>query len=1243
MNKKILIAGIVATLLLLLVPSVSATWCDNDYGKKTAILINNTGGSEQTYYQVELNYSYDSDMNANFSDARVYNESDCSLVPLWNESAVTSSWNQIWFNVTYLSASSWNNDTYYLYYDYSPANSVSNITTTFIFGDDFSVDTFTSTDESTNPTRTADDAWEGSVLCEQSDFNYSGEYISWYRGHASGTYEVGFENSTDGITWSAYSGNPILSDPAVYAYVVQDGDCFYMFINNDSDGYGSIFLYNVTNHTNPIIMNNGNPVYNPSSTNTDWDWKIFNPGVTIDGDGRWHMLLEGKSNAGVARIGYAYSNLTEMDWSAHRSSSYVIDTAGNPYLKYVPDRNALLAIHGDISGSYWRIVSSYADLSDDLSLSASWHSSPNFKIAHSGIHTADPHAMFNFNATYPIMISYNYNQITIYQTYSTLSLNEFYDEITATTLLSKWEGDTSYGSVSDGVLTYEGNSNWRHIYSKTSFTPDMAIRTLAKLEGQNCEVGFEKTTCCDGRSIIYNQGLVTVDDSGDSETTNTGWNFNTWYTFDLMQISGISVELDWSGTPIIHTTYVGTIAQPAVIASYQAAATIWVDWIVVRKYQTTEPTAHLSNEESSVNFIPPDPISLQHTSGNFYVNYTWAEGTSNITDSYNVYNGTVWNNESSNAYFNESVSAGEWVNVTIYAWNSSGSGTQSAGNVSDQVQVTAADTSFTVTLPVGYTYVHFNATFKQIDYLTLTEEDPNTHLSVGVHNLDFDAYNNEDCYLYKDYGVDYFSDFEHKVDVKATGLDVGDQGVFWMLSNDIDDKYGLTFNAKTFLAGYFMNTSNLYILEQIGYAGYVDFFASVNPDTWYYLTIKKYGTAFTCKIYSDSARTTLVDTIQRTLHTDHKFRYLFACNTYNSESANVCTLNIENLRIDSEVSTQTNHAPDGQNSTTPFYNVTNTGTVNLYVRMQLNDTVSSITLKADNDNNPVGAKEVNATLVAIGSSLSSGNSMDIWLWSDFDHTTQQTINRTLYINVTDKSVIPPNPVNLQNSTGNFYVNYTWSPGSGVVTDGYNVTWNETWDNTSNTYMNKSVGASGWANITVYAFNSTGIGKLSTGSVSDQVQAPAAGGGTETLYAEDLTSGSGNTINSESNAYDAANGDVAEVVDLDNTQYVDAVIDNHLASGTVTSVKFKIKLKKGSGWGNDILDIEYTEDGSNWHQIGPDYTPQAALTWTENYTAALVNDWTKVDAMQVRIVGDQVTGPDSGNIEIDAYHIYVDYT
>ena len=93
--------------------------------------------------------------------------------------------------------------------------------------------------------------------------------------------------------------------------------------------------------------------------------------------------------------------------------------------------------------------------------------------------------------------------------------------------------------------------------------------------------------------------------------------------------------------------------------------------------------------------------------------------------------------------------------------------------------------------------------------------------------------------------------------------------------------------------------------------------------------------------------------------------------------------------------------------------------------------------------------------------------------------------------------IPPAPAGLNNDTGNYWVNYTWSKELGDpvddnvnVTDSFNVSMNGTWYNGTATFLNKSVGPGGWANITVWAYNATGNGNMSVGNVSDYVQAPA---------------------------------------------------------------------------------------------------------------------------------------------------------
>ncbi|MCD4816034.1 MAG: right-handed parallel beta-helix repeat-containing protein, partial [Methanosarcinales archaeon] len=129
----------------------------------------------------------------------------------------------------------------------------------------------------------------------------------------------------------------------------------------------------------------------------------------------------------------------------------------------------------------------------------------------------------------------------------------------------------------------------------------------------------------------------------------------------------------------------------------------------------------------------------------------------------------------------------------------------------------------------------------------------------------------------------------------------------------------------------------------------------------------------------------------------------------------------------------------------------------------------------------------------------------VWLKDGWNGTRYlDTTGNVVGVNITSFSVfapaapktaanhVPSDPTNLANMTGSYWVNYTWSSGASNVTDSYNVSLNGTWANgTTNTFANMNVGPSGWANITVFAYNASGTGTLSAGSVSDEVQASAA--------------------------------------------------------------------------------------------------------------------------------------------------------
>ncbi len=86
-------------------------------------------------------------------------------------------------------------------------------------------------------------------------------------------------------------------------------------------------------------------------------------------------------------------------------------------------------------------------------------------------------------------------------------------------------------------------------------------------------------------------------------------------------------------------------------------------------------------------FIPPDPINIQNTTGKYWVNYTWSAGIGNITNSYNVKVNGIWYNGTTDAFKNITTVSGGWANITVWAFNSSGKGSLSAGSISQNTQV----------------------------------------------------------------------------------------------------------------------------------------------------------------------------------------------------------------------------------------------------------------------------------------------------------------------------------------------------------------------------------------------------------------------------------------------------------------------------------------------------------------------------------------------------------------------------
>ncbi len=174
------------------------------------------------------------------------------------------------------------------------------------------------------------------------------------------------------------------------------------------------------------------------------------------------------------------------------------------------------------------------------------------------------------------------------------------------------------------------------------------------------------------------------------------------------------------------------------------------------------------------------------------------------------------------------------------------------------------------------------------NYLEAIEVDPNNRLTPRATGVDIVGLTrNEDAHLYWDKTVGHFSgDYEHLFECQIdSGADSGGGAAPWGLSNDIDDLNGLVANSKDAHFAWIFNNVGTYTIdlyEFIGGTVYSDRFTGA-ADTHYYCKSRRDETGGTLQlfIYSDSARTILLDTLVVSLHENEDFRYVWAVNSGN--------------------------------------------------------------------------------------------------------------------------------------------------------------------------------------------------------------------------------------------------------------------------------------------------------------------------------------------------------------------------
>lgn len=88
---------------------------------------------------------------------------------------------------------------------------------------------------------------------------------------------------------------------------------------------------------------------------------------------------------------------------------------------------------------------------------------------------------------------------------------------------------------------------------------------------------------------------------------------------------------------------------------------------------------------------------------------------------------------------------------------------------------------------------------------------------------------------------------------------------------------------------------------------------------------------------------------------------------------------------------------------------------------------------------------------------------------------------------------PPIPTIVTTIQDNFWINQSWQAGTGYITNSYNVSVNGIWTNGTNiAFYNSSVSPDSWINISVWAYNNSGIGSISSAPTTQDTQAGSTG-------------------------------------------------------------------------------------------------------------------------------------------------------
>lgn len=186
-------------------------------------------------------------------------------------------------------------------------------------------------DGGTNPTLTGTWIKKGQVLTDSQGINEpsviydGGVFKMWYRlGWDQGS--IGYATSSDGLTWTKYSGNPVLTSNNPHGpYVFKYDGTYYMYA---TDSWGPVYLYTSSNGQSWTAYS-GNPVLTLGNASA-WDGHALGNVCVWVENGQWKMIYE--ASGSEWNLGLATSS-DGKTWTKNSGNPVLIDGGGPDVIK----------------------------------------------------------------------------------------------------------------------------------------------------------------------------------------------------------------------------------------------------------------------------------------------------------------------------------------------------------------------------------------------------------------------------------------------------------------------------------------------------------------------------------------------------------------------------------------------------------------------------------------------------------------------------------------------------------------------------------------------------------------------------------------------------------------------------------------------------------------------------------------------------------------------------------------------